>query len=170
MEHTHYTLGQNRRTFHLIDFPVPSDEPIKPRLVAGTRWILLHPDLQPALASYVSESLRSSALSASTWQCLRKPMLVTPTSSFTDHFVLPDVYNLGSHNSRAILVYSSSRPREPVRLGSTSIITLDRTSLNWVRHLVCDGSGASQAVADRLAAANIHVGGSTITKLLALLR
>ncbi len=132
MEITHF--GQTRSRITLVY--TPPRVTIAPRIIDGTRWILLHPDLLGQLQKRIARGHRAANLSSSTWQAIQRAYLLEawPTIHH-DHLT---IYQFGRQHRRITLIYSSGELLAPQRIGSASLITAGPLSHAWLQQFITD--------------------------------
>lgn len=126
-------LGHNRSLITLVYSP--QQLIIDPRIVDGTRWILLHPRYLVDLDQHLQATTRrAEGISGSTWQRLNAPYLLKP--HLTTRHDATTIHQFGRMASAVTLIHTNGERMEPQRVGSSSIVLCGRLSFLWLRDLI----------------------------------
>lgn len=110
------------------------DLPVQPRIISGTRWLLLNPALLDNVQQHTSSGYRASGLSSSTWQSLQRAYMLEayPISRYDNTYI----YTFGRPHNRIALIHTLDDDLILNRVGSSSVITTGPSSSAWFSSLI----------------------------------
>jgi hypothetical protein len=131
MEITHF--GNNRSRITVAFNPALLH--IQPRIIDGTRWLLLQPDLLTELQQRLSAGHRAADLSSSTWQAIVNAPYLLDAHPITHHGPTT-IYRFGHMASSVTLIRTHGQPLQLSRVGRANLITADHEAVLWLKDLI----------------------------------
>lgn len=144
MEITHF--GDNRSRITVVYAPLRIV--VQPRIIDGTRWLLLAPDLLGELQQRLMATPRRTLgiAGATRDNIVNRPYLLE-AHPITHHNGVT-IYRFGRMASSVTLIRTHGTPLQVSRVGSANMITADHESVLWLKALIeRSPRGSSSAVA-----------------------